>query len=235
LQGRAQASKEELDRADDPVVWERVRRQRLAANEVDYMALARLRWDIHFGDVRAALRPLEREIHDAAAQSRQRRLLRLRVLQGLALQRSGDPPAALDAIAAVVRQAAPEGFMCVIADEGLDVGRLVRRFHAVLQELPARRSDAALMEYLERLLRAFGPIPEEAPADTAHRLMEPLTRKEIKVLQLVAEGCSNLAMADRLGLSESTVRTHLRSINSKLNARSRAEAVAIARRLAVIR
>jgi LuxR family maltose regulon positive regulatory protein len=66
-------------------------------------------------------------------------------------------------------------------------------------------------------------------------LQEPLTRKEIRVLQLLAEGYSNSAMAEKLFVSDSTVRTHLRNINMKLNAKSRTQAVAIARRLAVIR
>ena len=63
---------------------------------------------------------------------------------------------------------------------------------------------------------------------------EPLTRKEIRVLQLLAEGHSNGVLAERLSVSDSTVRTHLRNINLKLHARSRTQAVALARRLGVI-
>ena len=54
------------------------------------------------------------------------------------------------------------------------------------------------------------------------------------MLQLLAEGYSNSAMAQKLFVSDSTVRTHLRNINLKLGARSRTQAVAIARRLRVI-
>lgn len=54
-------------------------------------------------------------------------------------------------------------------------------------------------------------------------------------LQLLADGHSNAAMAEKLGASDSTVRTHLRNINSKLGAHSRAEAVAIARRFGILR
>jgi LuxR family maltose regulon positive regulatory protein len=236
LQGNSQASKEELDRADDPAVWERARQQRLPANELDYLSLARIRWEIHFGDARATLPQLEQQIAEATEQSRQRRALGLRVLQSLALQHSGDPAAAAEAMAGVVRQACPDGFMRLIVDEGELVGRLVHRLDAVLQEMPARRSDPIMMEYRQRLLDAFGPIAAEssAPAE-GERLMEPLTRKEIQVLQLAANGCSNSAMAEQLSLSDSTVRTHLRNINNKLYAHSRSEAVAIARRLGVIR
>jgi LuxR family maltose regulon positive regulatory protein len=92
------------------------------------------------------------------------------------------------------------------------------------------------MDYLDRLLVAFGPMPlEERPVAAANGLMEPLTRKELQILQLAGEGCSNAALSEKLGLSDSTVRTHLRNINTKLSAKSRADAVAIARRLGVVR
>ena len=55
------------------------------------------------------------------------------------------------------------------------------------------------------------------------------------MLQLLAEGYSNTAMAEKLFVSDSTVRTHLRNINTKLGARSRTQAVAIGRRLGLIR
>jgi len=236
LQGDAQASKEELDRADDPELWARVRQQRLPANESDFLALARIRWQLHFADPRAALPALEAELAEALGLGRQRRAMKLRLLRALALQRSGDPAAAVEDVAAVVRQASKEGFVRLIADEGPTIGRLVQHFHAVLQEMPARRSDPLLMEYLERLLGAFGPMaPEQGPVPASESLMEPLTRKELQVLQLAAEGYSNAAMSQRLSLSDSTVRTHLRNISTKISAKSRAEAVAIARRLGVIR
>ncbi|WP_240479341.1 response regulator transcription factor, partial [Delftia tsuruhatensis] len=55
------------------------------------------------------------------------------------------------------------------------------------------------------------------------------------VLELLASGYSNAAMAEKLFVSDSTVRTHLRSINLKLGARSRTQAVALARELRVLR
>ena len=76
---------------------------------------------------------------------------------------------------------------------------------------------------------------QSARPDPGDALQEPLTRKDIRVLPLLAEGYSNSAMAEKLFVSDSTERTHLRNINMKLNAKSRTQAVAIARRLAVIR
>ena len=64
--------------------------------------------------------------------------------------------------------------------------------------------------------------------------IEALTRKEREVLRLLAEGLPNATIAARLGVSDSTVRTHLRAINSKLDARNRTQAVAVARRMGVL-
>jgi LuxR family maltose regulon positive regulatory protein len=238
MQGNAQAAKEELDRADDPALESRLQRQRLPASEIDYPALARARWTLHFGEARAVLPWLEQELAQAIEQHRHRRALRLRVLHSLALARCGDPSSAAKSMATAVRQAAQEGFVRAIADEGPEVGHIVRRLHAMQQQMPVNRSDPGLMQYLDRLLGAFGALPSEPATSTQTQtpeLVEPLTRKEIQVLQLTADGYSNAAMAEKLSASDSTVRTHLRSISSKLGAHSRAEAVVIGRRLGVIR
>jgi LuxR family maltose regulon positive regulatory protein len=242
LQGNGPASHDELLRAEDPALWERERRQRLPAHDLDYLALAKARWDIAFGDARAALATVDAELHAALASARNRRALSLKVLRALALQRIGDAPAALDEIGEVLQTASQEGFMRLIVDEGAAVATLVHRYAAAQHDssrgATGGTSDPILADYLQRLLQAVGPMPAsagevEAPAGDA--MQEPLTRKEIRVLQLLAEGYSNSAMAEKLFVSDSTVRTHLRNINMKLDAKSRTQAVAIARKLGVIR
>ncbi len=59
------------------------------------------------------------------------------------------------------------------------------------------------------------------------RLVEPLSPREIEVLNMLAEGSSNKAIAHRLGISEHTVKFHVTSIMAKLNAGSRTEAVTL--------
>lgn len=62
-------------------------------------------------------------------------------------------------------------------------------------------------------------VDEEAP------LAEALTPREIEVLELVAEGLSNKAVAGRLGISDQTVKFHVASISGKLGAVNRTDAV----------
>ncbi len=65
-------------------------------------------------------------------------------------------------------------------------------------------------------------------------LAEELTAREQEVLQLLAEGLSNKAIAGRLGISDHTVKYHVNAILGKLGAQTRTEAVARAVRLGLI-
>ena len=56
-------------------------------------------------------------------------------------------------------------------------------------------------------------------------LEEHLTRRELEVLEVLAEGLSNRAIASRLGISEHTVKFHVASIFAKLGAENRTDAV----------
>ena len=66
------------------------------------------------------------------------------------------------------------------------------------------------------------------------RPIEPLTARELEVLQLLAEGASTTQASEQLGISSATLRAHVQAILRKLGAHSRLEAVAEAARLGVI-
>ena len=63
---------------------------------------------------------------------------------------------------------------------------------------------------------------------------EPLTARELQVLQLVAQGLPNKGIARRLGISENTAKFHVASLTGKLGASSRTEAVTLAARRGLI-
>ena len=81
---------------------------------------------------------------------------------------------------------------------------------------------------LEVLLGSATPVTA-APAQTA-----VLTARELEVLRLLADGDANKNIAWKLGISEHTVKFHVASILSKLNASTRAEAVALGIRRGMI-
>jgi DNA-binding NarL/FixJ family response regulator len=61
--------------------------------------------------------------------------------------------------------------------------------------------------------------------DEGSDLIEPLTAREVQVLELLAEGLPNKGIASRLGISDQTVKFHVSSIASKLGAANRTDAV----------
>jgi DNA-binding NarL/FixJ family response regulator len=94
----------------------------------------------------------------------------------------------------------------------------------------ARRSGVAA----DALLMAFD-------ADTASRrraapevVEEPLTPREVQVLELLAAGLANKAIAGRLGISDQTVKFHVAAILGKLGVANRTEAVRVAVRRGLI-
>jgi len=70
-------------------------------------------------------------------------------------------------------------------------------------------------------------LPAGSSAGTAPEMVEPLTPRELEVLRLLASGLANKQIADRLGISDNTVKFHVAAILGKLGAASRTEAVAI--------
>ncbi len=233
LQGHQRAAREEMDRADDPAVWERVRRLRYLGNELDCMDFARMRWDIHAGKARAALVRIQHARTAAQRSARLLRIMKLQLLEALALHRLGENEAACSTMVELLQRTCPEGFVRLVLDEGEAAAPLLRDADARLRE--DGHGDPILCAYVTGLVGAFGPAVVGASVDAATQLAVPLTRKEIRLLQLLADGYSNGAMAEKLFVSYSTVRTHLRNINAKLDARSRTQAIAAARKLGLIR
>ena len=84
---------------------------------------------------------------------------------------------------------------------------------------------AKVVAEFSRLAKAAIPVYE---------IPNPLSGREIEILGLVAEGLSNREIADHLVLSEGTVKNHLTSILSKLDARDRMQATLKARELGII-
>ena len=65
-------------------------------------------------------------------------------------------------------------------------------------------------------------------------MIEPLSERELEVLQLIADGLTNREIASRLFLSLNTVKAHTRNIYGKLDVHNRTQAVTTARGLGVL-
>jgi len=107
---------------------------------------------------------------------------------------------------------------------------------ALFRDVPADRLAAAISAAAQGLLVLEPPLAETArprPSSSGPAL-DPLTPREIEVLQLLSQGLSNKAIAARLGISEHTAKFHVNSILGKLGASTRTEAVVAASRLGLV-
>lgn len=209
------------------------------ANDVDSLDLARWRLEIACGDPAVAVQQLSAAIAEAQKALRARRALKLRILLALALYAGGKAENARRECLQAVEFAAGEGFVTTFTDEGAPMLRLL---DALAQSADSPAVDSVtgtfLQQLRDRLARLCGN--DAAQSDTASSQtmapvpLEELTRTERKVLVLLADGLSNKAMADKLFVSEATIKTHLRGINAKLNASSRTHAVALARKAGLL-
>jgi len=106
------------------------------------------------------------------------------------------------------------------------------------QERPA--AAGAPREYLARLVDAFeqAGLPIRPPVGrggvVVAGLVEPLTARELEVLQLLAAGAPNRTIAEQLVVTQETVKKHLSHLFDKLGAANRTQAVARARQLGLL-
>jgi LuxR family maltose regulon positive regulatory protein len=156
-------------------------------------------------------------------------LIEALILEALTLQAIGDTNRALTTLGQALSLAEPEGYIRMFVDEGASIAPLL--YQAIEQNIAP--------EYAGRLLAAFSDADFE-PGKQAKRpsaeseLIEPLTEREVEVLQLIAEGLSNREIAQQLFLSLSTVKVHTHNIYSKLGVNSRTQAIARAKTLEIL-
>ena len=97
------------------------------------------------------------------------------------------------------------------------------RNHMILEDEPA-------WEQFVQAVYSFLSDPDDSPAQANSEVFEQLTNREKEVLDLLAKGIDNSAIAEHLTLSPKTVRNHITHIYQKIQAESRAQAVVLARR-----
>jgi LuxR family transcriptional regulator, maltose regulon positive regulatory protein len=190
--------------------------------------LARYENDREERHIREAMGLLERLLQAAQAGERTGSVIEILVIQALAHQTRDGSPSALLPLQRALTLAEPEGYVRIFVDDGRPMARL----------LTDAAAHGIMADYVTRLQAAF-EVEEQKSADKlprppAQSSIEPLSRRELEVLQLVAQGLSNREISERLFLALITVKGHNRYIFRKLQVRRRTEAVARARELGLL-
>jgi LuxR family maltose regulon positive regulatory protein len=175
---------------------------------------------------------LERLLQAAEAGGRTGSAIEILALQALAHRAQGDITRALVPLERALTLAEPEGYVRIFVDEGSPMAQLLREAAA----------QGMMPDYTGKLLAVFEVEAQKhedksylPPAvSSSQPLIEPLSQRELEVLQLIAQGLSNREISERLFLALSTVKGHNRIIFGKLQVQRRTEAVARARELGLV-
>lgn len=173
-----------------------------------------------------ALSLLKRLLQAAEDQKRIGSILEILIVTALAYHAHGSTSQAFASLERALTLARPERYARIFVGEGHPMQALLMDFRASNEKQP-RGNDRELMGYVDKLLSAFTQ-PQNIQQS---KLIEPLSKRELEILQLIAQGLSNREISKRLFLALNTVKGHNQIIFDKLHVQRRTEAVARAREL----
>lgn len=147
------------------------------------------------------------------------------VLLTVALARSDRAAAAARLLDRLVGHAARGGIISSFLDGGPDVGRLLDRLAAASADMDRRKQT-----HLRRLREAFDPSLVEADDTGAEPVdsRDMLTARELDLIQLVKAGLTNRQIAERMQVSENTIKWHLKNVFEKVSVKKRTELAGLA-------
>ncbi len=173
------------------------------------------------GRVAEARRWLARQARFLQKRGLHRQLLTVHILQSLVAEKLGKHRAACKFLIQALESAAPEDYFRAFLDEDARIIALLPDVRHVAPPFVAR-----LLEYAG----VSGPRRDSV----SQPLIEPLSERELEVLDLIADGLSNREIAERLFIVVGTVKRHTNNIYGKLDVHSRTQAVAKATTLRLL-
>jgi LuxR family maltose regulon positive regulatory protein len=196
--------------------------------ETHPLPLSQARVHLAKRDASAALEALEPWRRQAKDKGWQRDLLEASILQAVTLRALGKKGEAVGLLADALALAEPGGYIRVFVDEGPPMASLLSEAAAQGLVVDYAGKLLAVLEAEERRSKGAPDRPATQP------LIEPLSQRELEVLELIAQGLSNREIGERLYLALDTVKGHNRRIYRKLEVHRRTEAVARARELGLL-
>src|SRR5215211_2710979 len=213
---------------------ERLTRDSGAPQAIIGAALWKARLHLMRDELQAAASQLERAsgVRDVAeAADRKGNTIEILTLQALALRAKEEKTRALNIMGQALALGEPEGYVRTYVDEGPAMVELLSEVLEAQQK--SRLAFDVPTHYLRKLMAVLERGATGATLPAA-RLPEPLSERELEVLQLIAAGKTNRQIATELFVSVGTVKTHINNVYGKLDVHSRTQALARARELDLI-
>jgi len=195
------------------------------ARDLEYIALAHILVTQHKLD--EADRLLLRLIDDARAGDRVYMMVEMRLMRVMIFKARQQTTAAVAELKLALSLAETGGLTMIFVSKGKPVAELLENILAVKKRDHNDATAGFSLSYAKKLLSIF----RATTPPKIEGLMDPISEREMEVLPLIAVGLSNREIADKLFISLNTVKTHTKSINSKLSVNSRTKAVARAKDL----
>jgi LuxR family maltose regulon positive regulatory protein len=199
--------------------------------ETHELPISQARVRLAQGDTSTALAALEPLRQQAEAKGWADERLEVMVLQAVAQHVHGEKDKAVQLLGEALALAEPGGFIRIFVDEGIPMAQL----------LSEAAAHGIMRDYTGKLLAVFEAEAHKSEdesylpsAQPDQPLVEPLSQRELEVLQLIARGLSNREISERLFLALDTVKGHNRRIFGKLSVQRRTEAVEKARSLDIL-
>jgi len=204
----------------------------LHIRKYEQLVLARLYLAQH--EPGEALQTLEALLPKFGNIGRMVQVIEIHILRSLAWQALGKMDEALSEMREALTLAKPEGYIRLFLDEG-------EQMHLLLQKM--NLAEDGLGNYIKKLLAAFKgekaahpliPITRDRRPATQSVAFDSLSQREKEVLRFLAGTLSVEKIADELVVSVHTVRSHIKSIYSKLGVHGRLEAIERAKELSLL-
>ncbi len=169
-----------------------------------------------------ALAWIDRQLGAFKTLGRKESLVEVYLLQAETYQALGNSGEALQSLNQALAIAEPAGYLRIFLDQGPPIQKLLER--------------SSRTPYVNQLITLFRTTQEKHPLDPEtlsdpknisdpQYLIDPLSERELEILRLLPTNLTTPEIAQRLFISVSTVRSHIKSIYSKLNVHRRSEAV----------
>jgi LuxR family maltose regulon positive regulatory protein len=190
-------------------------------------SLVMARIQIAQGNPDGAQRLLTKPFEDALAGGFTGHMIEVLIVQALAFQEGAELDQALIILERALSLAEPEGYTRVFLDEGPPMAQLLRG--ALARGITVGYANKLLTALEEELRDKRRTI-----SSPASDLVEPLSQRESEVLDFLSTHLSSTEIAQELFISVNTVRSHIKSVYSKLNVHGRNDAIQRARELGLL-